>query len=322
MSIGLEYLTSNRQIAYPFKEDASGLSHIVDPTHGSTALLPLGFIVDAMVEVPYTVTDVYLYSIAGSGSSFTFTFTDQLGGILLAKVVSIAAWSGTFALISLQDLPNNVVIKLVVDREIALAYLAGTTADTFQDRLPFETKAVHPLTRFVQSLDLYTALPAPPEPDVPGTIVGDVILQAGYNLAAEVVDDEIDLDVVPGAGAGTTPVVDQPIPQVYRGMMQLIPDQKGNIKLQAGDDKCYAVVYDKTANIFFIHGACTACCTCDDYENAAKAMKKLLDRSAAVLHSLDAGHADYELGVTDYNSIIAPSYMYPFLKVNGSKGAP
>lgn len=319
MKLGVEYLTSNRQVAYPFREDASGLARDVVPTHGSSALFPREFVVDALVEVPYTSTDVYLYSIVGGGTSFTFTFTDQLGA-LISEVVSTVGWSGTFVLLTFTDVTANVSIKLVVDRLAALAYLAGTTADTFQDRLPFETRAVHPLTRFVQSLDIYTALPDPPEPDVPGAIVGNVVFQGGYNMVMEQEAGVISLGVSPGAGAGVVPCDDQPAPSVYRGLMQLIPDQNGNVKLSAGDD-CYTITPVTSLGKFIVTGNCTACCTCDDYENAATALKRLLTKAQNILHTLDEGHSDYELGVTKFNNDIAPGYTQPVLKVNGSKGA-
>ena len=55
----LEYLTANELIAYPFSEDALGLTTQAEsPVHGLTAKVARDFLIDAVIITPQTYYSV------------------------------------------------------------------------------------------------------------------------------------------------------------------------------------------------------------------------------------------------------------------------
>ena len=333
MAGGSEYLTSNAYIAYPFHENTSGLARIVDPVHGAVATLPLGFLVDAIIMVPPTIDEVYLYSIVDQGASlYQFSFIDQYSNSVLQAGLDVSTIdvNSYYAVFTLENLVDGVLSKFVVGTTEFLAYMAGITLqDTYQLRLRLEERAINRRPPSIDTFELYTALPLIPEPTVPGPISGDVIVHGGYNVelpaaASETESDttEIDMNAVASTGDGLVPC-DAAAQSAYtKRFMHLVPDENGNIQLTPGAEDCYFIVPHESLQAYEVQGNCVACCSCDSYEYVAKAVKNLLDRSKAILTVLNNAYNNhYGPGVTHFNATIAPRYIGVKLQVNGMGGA-
>jgi hypothetical protein len=340
MPQGTEYLTSNRLIAYPFREDAEDLLPRTAPT------IPLGLFVDAAVTCHSSVTTAYLTAIVWNGTSMTLQLEDQDNNVL---------FTGTSAWPLPQNQPNvelvlsptpgpapmSATLRVVVHAETMTAFLASPFGLGL--RLPFEATVVVPRPLKVETLELYTAdvdLPAPPEPTVPGSINGDVQLLSGYNIdqfvESTVINDNtgivapdmraITLGAIPGAGQGAYPcddpdrvfAEDTPPPP-----MSLSPDERGNVNVEAGDEGCYSIVPFPSLGRIQVQGVCEACCSCEDYERVAKALQSLLERSKDILDVLDDARDNYyEPGVTHFNDTVSPIYHDVTLQLRGSTGGP
>lgn len=327
MPIGTDFLTSNLNIAYPFREDNLTLSRVAPAIHGAAATLPIDLIVDAHFSMPSAFTGpFFLSSITALGSmQYRFTFSD--GVIQATDVINITGWYAgpTFVNISPVDAVNGVYGKAVLYAPSVLAYVAGTVGtDVFTD-LRLEESVVVSRNACVETFELYTALPPVPAPNTPGPITGEVQLESGYNVATEATAadgdvTEINLTATPQGQAPCTHADSQYV----KGLMQLLPDENGNIQITSGDDGCYSLVV-VTPSLFQLQGTCAACCSCDDYKNVATALELLLQRSKLALDTLHQAHNDptngYTAGVTAFNTIIAPRYMLPAMIANGHAGA-
>jgi hypothetical protein len=328
MSAGNEYLTSNTYAAYPFRDNAAGLALDGVTVHGASAKLPLNCFVDALLLVPSAVRAVYLASVEPIGPLYRLTFKDQNAATLYTYDLD---WSSPstdqFTVISIAAMAQDLVLTLAVNTAAFTAYLAGiTTGDIFDDRLPFEARAVNIQGKTVQTFELYTALPLVPAPTTPGPISGDVRLESGYNIEQDAETDadiadltNISIDAVPGAGVGVAPCQQEPS-AAKKGLMALVPDESGNMQIRSDEDGCYTVIPHISIDTIEIQGTCVACCSCQDYANVTAALNKMLQRSKTSLTALSAGRSDYETGVTKFNNVLVPAYNQPVLRVNGMTG--
>jgi len=333
MPSGTEYLTSNAHIAYPFRENATGLARTTTAVHGASATLPENFLVDSVIMVPPDVTLVYLSTIAAvAGTNYMFTFVDQDSNTILSDILDTATLDANdyYQTFTLDNAVGPVYGKFVILTSAFLSYLSGVTADSYQLRLAFEARAVNQRTPQIETFDLYTVLPDPPEPDTPGSISGEALIRGGYNVnvpAAESETDsdttDIDMSATPGGGEGLYPCVGGGSSTFTRRFMHLVPDENGNIQLTPGEEDCYFIIPHPALESYEIQGNCVACCSCEDYQNTAKGLQNLLDRSKLILGVLNtARNTHYEVGVTRFNSLIAPRYIGVKLQVNGAGGAP
>ena len=329
MAAGTEFLTSNLQIAYPFRENASGLARTVLPVHGSSATLPLEFLADAYFSIQANAGLLYLKSITAiGGTQYTFLFVN-IGGVPQASVtVDTVAWSPaiSYERIHVEDVPNGVYGKLVVYIPAALTYLAGTVGiDDFGISLPLEDSVVVPRNASVDTFELYTALPPVPAPTTPGPISGNVQLTGGYNVAMEfesVADADLTNVTLSATPQNQAPCTHEESTYV-KGLMQLLPDENGNVQITSGEDGCYSIIL-VSATVMQIQGTCTACCTCDDYQNVAIALERMMIRAKAALTVLSDAHNGtdgYSEGVTWFNEHVAPERMQPKLLGTGHAGA-
>jgi len=351
MAHGSEYLTSNTKIAYPFREDALGLAYTADPAHGIGATIPTDLMADALIEVPETVTDLYLRQIAASGGGlYTLLFVDQYLNTVINAAVNTGGWTTSqfYQVVTLQGLADGVIAKLVLPTEAFLAFVSGIVGtDEFQNRLPVASHVLNPLIPSVKSFELYTELPDPPEPDVPGPISGHVKFMSGYNIdqVVNTPEDELDtteivITAVGGAGEGVAPC-QHGGSTIYRNFMELVPDENGDIRIAPGPDNCYVIVPHVDSEMLEIQGTCEACCTCDDYVNVAKALENLLDRAKTIYCELRYAHDgpsaagtggcteppqpaedhSYTRGVKHFNTIVSGRYHKPAMEATGYGGA-
>ena len=105
MSSGTEFLTSNAQISYPFKEDATGLSRDVSVVRSASTVSPIvpslpaygQPLVNAFATVPAATTGVYLHTVSYVSSVgavgfvtsavFQFVFTDASATTLITGTI-------------------------------------------------------------------------------------------------------------------------------------------------------------------------------------------------------------------------------------------
>jgi len=327
---GAQFLTSNLQIAYPFRENASGLARTVPSTHGGAASLPLDFLVDAYFSIRADDSLLYLKEISAlGGTQYSLVFAN-VGGTLQASVtVDVAGWSPliSYDRVSVEDVSHGVYGKLVIYIPSALAYLAGTVGtDSFGNGLPLENSVAVPRNACVDTFELYDVLPPVPDPDTPGPINGNVRLTSGYNVVTEL--EAVAAQDLTNINLSASPKNQAPCTHedstYVKGLMQLLPDENGNIQITSGDDGCYSIVF-VSATVMQIQGTCTACCTCDDYKNVATALENLLIRAKAALDILDDAHHNpfhgYSYGVEYFNSVVAPERIVPKLLATGHAGA-
>ena len=353
MPLGTEWLTSNTEVAYPFRDDRLGLTRDA-AVHGATATLPVGIFVDAAISVPPSVEDCYLDSVSVAGTTVTFVFTKHggaafPGGGSLSVDYSTLALAHTSMLIPLEDTDERIAIRFVVHTQTFLTWVASIPGtDTYDLRLQFLPALVETNPLSVWSIELYGD--GLDNPATSGLITDRVKILPGYNIAIEDTDTTeldtkvLELDVVPGAGDGLAPCEAVTVdPQPLKS--PIIADSAGNVNIEG--DECYEIIPLADLGVVQVHGVCDACCSCQDYENVLEALRVLFDR-AKLAHcylvdahkgpgSLTAAHctapivapvttpfssidASYDLGVTRFNPW-ATERMKPVLTVNGMRGA-
>ena len=341
MASGTEYLTSNVNIAFPFRENAAGLARITQPVYGAAATLPEGFFLDAVVMAPAVFLEsesgasdatIHLYTMTPTGGSqVDFDFRDADGARVLQGQVdfSTADPDQEFFVFQLEYLlvePDATFYgRFVVRREVVETYLVGLVATAyFNYTLPLESSVIDPVVPSVLSFTMYNNGPVNP-PVSPIRINGNVMIVGGYNASAdrfaninEADTTDIELGMLAGAGDGPVPCTDDES-SYRRPPMELRPDANGNIQLQTADP-CYSISLHPLLGAFEIQGACDACCTCDDYKNVTEAIRKQGVTARNAWDELAAAFAVYTLGVTHYNQNIAPSYTEPDMRVNGMRG--
>jgi len=349
MPSGNEYLTSNHDIAYPFVEDAVGI------TDGT---MPRDMFVDMVLICSDLASTVYLRRISrfywpGPDTVFSLQLEDQNGelvysgsgywapapGLEYVELPAINSWETPL---------YNPAFRAVVRVTAFEAFLAGGPGpyQDFGTSLPLETSVVVPRPKRVDSLELYRdGLPDVPNLVDPGPIAGDVQILSGYNIDQFVEEQDVDVitsaitpdtrvitvAAIAGSGAGPYPCEDDAVtdsdwpglPQNAADtlLQQVTPDDRGNIIIEGGAEQCYSIVPYPSVDTIQIQGTCEACCTCEDYERVALALQSLQARSVTILDELtDTRDNHYEPGVTHFNNTIAPIYLGVTLKLNGSSG--
>ena len=316
---GLEYLTSNRHTAFPFKEDALGLvrSNGV-AAHGTSATLPLDFLVDAVIYLPPDLQSqypvAYLYNIIKTPTAWIIRITGPGGVVTLCDIVCAPGGSN---IISLQEPDTTRVTARLLKGPGFDTYLAAVVEDSFSNTLPFEDCVIEPRPYKLDSFIVCDSAGIPKS----AQITGDVVLHCGYNVnmlaveSAEHDGTDITLEVVPTVGEGVAPASEAPTPAARnKAPMGLIPDQMGGVRIVTDD--CYEVVPlppdpSKPTELHFqIQGNCYACCTCEQYVAVAKALKRLIARAStlenAILKGISSLAHRYTDLVNQYNTEYYP----------------
>lgn len=291
-----EYLTGNEAIAYPFKEDAEGLSAVGAPyVHGAEALLPRDFMLDIVITIPgQDRAQLYLQSICRSGSIYTFTFCNDTGPVFAGTLTAIPAER---SMVAFQTPLSRIMARLVTGPSFA-AFLDDTvdgTTDVFHLNLPLETAVVEftPLKLtdlLVHAMDMN----------------GDVRLYEGYNVQLDIVpadpatDTPATLKITAGSGLGagqynpcpalndgddgcgnTVPAVD------YIGTINGQPGNASDGSFTLDNDPCYRIIPDAAGNRLQVTNDCLPCCTCDQYAAMVVRLQTMFARLALARTSLN-----------------------------------
>lgn len=317
MSIGTEYITSNTQIAYPFKEDCTGLARDNVAVHGSdgTARLPVSAVVDAIAYLPEKTTAVSLIQVeAVGGGLYTFTFNCTPTSVITGDCdINALDTSNTYSVITFGTSDSSV--SLVVLTQVLVDYLTGCTLDTYAypDVLTFESRVITDRLPHLTSLTLYSDILTPSSDE----LTGKLLFVEGYNTTYTTQRDTDDttlitLNAIPGTGLGRYPCDDDP--KITKRFLGLVPEN-GNINIVG--DICYNIIPGTTTQIT---SSCTACCSCEDYANATKAAKRLLNHSQLTLKKLDEGREAYNSGVLEYNEYMTRTVLKPTCYMRFSLG--
>lgn len=345
MKLGNSYRTSNRNIAFPFKEDAAALVYEGTGTYGANATLPASCLLDASIIV-WTPLDICLYSITRVDlTTATLTFHTSTGVLVETFTITLPAVGDPAAMpiipLGQPSLASDGYNTKLYGRLLASAafadYLDGMvvgSTSAFGTRLPLSPAICEPRPAKVLTIEPIASQQALVESFArgAGAIDGAIQLRSGYNMestigTADTPDTQtIELAAIPGAGLGRLPCeeVEEPDPAVPQ---QLHPDAQGNITLSG--DACYDVLPDRINGIISLHSVCKACCDCEDYVAVGEQLRERLARLGLLYTNLRTTHLGpipgaygtwgYEGAVTWWNANVgdAPFKDKNILGVNG-----
>jgi hypothetical protein len=325
VNTGNEFLSSNIYRAYPFKDNVLGLCYIATAVYGAAATIPTGCIVDATIAIDpastvYTqppaqdeVTPLYLAQIAWATATPTEqSITLTCGSQTLVVEFDMADWNLDLPFQVVQASGTKIVAKLVLHTVNYMQYVNECTeagpnvVNAYGTRLQLQPTVVNPGSRSVYSLST---------PDT-SDIVGDVILQAGYNMifTPSTVDGSTNIrfDVGSGLGLGRKPCEGTPS---YIAAPQL----SGDVIIKG--DPCIEVV-TSPSGVVTLYNVCKPCCDCEDY-------KKVFDKLVA-LHNLakddilarltTANNDYYTPGVTRFNNSLKFELKLPAWSAGARQG--
>ena len=267
-SYNIEWLNSNLQRAYPFRENASLRDNL-----GAVAL-PNYLIVDAVfciAQGQVSEKAFYLTKLTYTGDYLTLyfgsTFNEDspsvselksLGSV--AITLADAAPYTSYRLSNPDDYYEDANCKIVIGEVLRLVddIAPGVYSFTWATA-PLEPHVVRPSLRAVRALQVVNGA------DVSGYVRGHVQLTAGNNIRITAIgDDTIRFDAISSAGFVDACVCDGSFP-VYgpvRKINGVGPDSEGEIRITAGD----CIKIDSGAsNELVIRDSCSVpCCGCDE----------------------------------------------------------
>ena len=299
------YLTSNTMIAYPFADDASGLSR--DGGSG----IPLDFLADAAGMLGAGDGTLCLSSISRSGDDFEFTFKDLTGTTIITNVKALASLPAAFGLVVFEtdtgDPTTSSVLRIVTGPSFVDTLSAMPVGITpFGITLPFSQGTIEPRPPRVTAIRVGTH-----------DITDTVLLHEGYNCAlSNNVDplsiagahaSRIMIQLEPGLGLGQYDPCEDPEPVEYIARINSIaPDSQGNLAINPGD--CHLLPADPDNARMFISNICQACCLCDDYANVVTYLSGALselsnedEESPGILQKIDGAIDTMNSEILAYN---------------------
>ena len=315
----LEYLTANTHIAYPFKEDAGGLSYNEAYTHSDIhANIPLDLIFDAAITLPDTTTELYLYSITKlvDGSS-RLSFSDEDNVVICTHDLAPVVLTGTYQIVDILNTVSNVYIRLLVGSAFVtyLAEILVGSTDLFNATLPFDPYVIKYSAQYVRQFAFVDS-----DTGVACTVSGDVTFNSGYNTVITAEDTDVPdstlirVEADQGLGLGLYPCIDENKPKIPL----VIADANGNINITG--DSCVNVVMHNSAGIIELQNDCEACCTCQDYVRAGEAIRATITRIDQLRQNFLTFHELLTTNIEAFNANVAlePDIS---LKLIGSLGA-
>lgn len=239
---GLDYLTSNTRISYPFRQGQD----VPDDVKR--------LFVDAVIQADSY--DVTLTSVSFNVSDCVLRFT--VGGKEFKAVSTDFSGFGVV---------GDAHTKFVID----FGLLYSVASIDFKGYVLFEPMCVDTGCDRVTSIELYNG------PDDPrnAIITGDIVLDIGYNIENEVMESQNALRINAGAGNGlgavpcTTDCEKDP-----DTLGEPLPHENGNAVISA--DGCYDIV--AKGNKLQIRGKCVACCQCQMYIDILDDLKIIASR--------------------------------------------
>lgn len=295
---GLGYLTSNKEAAYPFSDEAAMLAQpgVEFSMAGLPPKLPRDFFLDAVVTVPPGVTAAYLRYVVVAGGAVSFSVADQNADVICTGTCDTTLPMGRTLQIS--NAVTGAWLRASVGEDYArfLAAVSGTI--DYYDGLPFEACVVE--ARPERLLKVRVAA----EDGSPIDLDGDVALIEGYNIRlspAPGANGAITMESGLGYGAGAKPCEHPPAPLGYLGSVNgQRGDDNGNIAFDSDDCYTFSRVADGLLAAF---NSCSACCTCADYQVIANKIGALLGRAKATRDDSMALAAELNAAISDYNTV-------------------
>ncbi len=128
-------------------------------------------------------------------------------------------------------------------------------------------------------------------------VSGIVTLKGGYNIDVSGESGALKLEAGAGLGAGPVPC---------RNFQTNAPEgvqagSEGDLKLEG--DACHTMVPYVPTDTIYLFGNCEACCSCDDYSNFFKALKKYglkWVQTWNILDTIKSGYEEAKLGYDSY----------------------
>lgn len=254
MEAYLEWLSSNSQITYPFKENVSRTS-----TAGF--ILPEDVIIDLVISGVDSQDRVFLreLKILLNTVSLTFHSVDLAADII---AITLPLSHDLFREVQSTGTATDSKYTLRLVPGEGWGNLVPTLTHIFTlDTAEIEPSCIIPEQAKVLSIDLEDD----PNMSVPGRLQGDVLLANGCNM--EVVQDDEDgsfaFNAVPGGGEGPCYSCDEdddPLPGILT-INGLMADARRNFKIQASE--CIEVRNYREQNMIALHDHCRPCCDCD-----------------------------------------------------------
>lgn len=263
--VHVEHLSSNASLAWPFRAGTSGLVYDTPYTPQATPRVPVDFLVDMVVALPYVGALWYLARIELATSTLVFAGD----GVELAFNVPGAVTG--YAVLSSANLAAQTTGRLVIHPPTvaALAELKAehgpSTVLNMGQTLELDAAVLKPLPLKVRSIeprsDIKTVI-SDPSGDIGARCVDNVRLVAGYNMDITYLEEVngIEFSAIPGAGLGRLPCADELLPVTGS---TLRPDKNGNLEIESTD--CYEVATDRASGNISIRHVCDPCCDCEDY---------------------------------------------------------
>lgn len=326
-----EYLTSNVEIAYPFKDNATGLAlSNQTPVHGATPLLPRDFFIDMVVLTPQPEGAVHLKSIERNGDDFTFIFTDTAGTVLVNNVKNYATFPVERDMITFEtaavDSNDTVRIRAIVGEAFGdyLGTMPDLSTNDYTDLLPVNDGAVEHRPARVSAIRINDATYGQVD-------INEVArLYEGYNCdistAANILSEpgtdasQITITLGPGLGKGTyNPCGDEEPIEYLARVNSIRPDDDGNFFISPTE--CYNVITDPDNSRIILENICIPCCECDDYANMVKAIKNQLQYLRDTQKTLDGTIRDFNDQVEEFNNTTSLTKELE-LVVDGMAGFP
>lgn len=274
----LEFLTSNLDAYYPFKEDTS-----LEDDGGSTALKPSLFLdflaVGALPASRYFIGSITPRLVPGF-TELTFEIVDQTSFVVatFARNVDPALVRTVDSVTGLdngRDIPMKWVwgpgLLLLATQNAPLVYTA------LQAEFEPSTIVPHPLGVLSLSL-LEPNAPCPIDPlDVPTglKLEGDIKFEEGNNLriVQDLRDNSFVFTAARGLGAGVVldcpeivPLDPIPIVRVNGIDTQTDPSKGYTGNLRVLGDECLRVIPYPEQHMFALYNMCRECCECEDLD--------------------------------------------------------
>lgn len=344
--LGLEYLTSNKLIAYPFDSDTKIFADDVDSVvlnnvfsiTSNTAGLPTStitrdFFSDAVVTVDRDVQDWFLYGIDHTiDGNIRLAFkTSTIQNPIISSYIDLNnikndLQSKHYYVLSIQqqDIQSiRYTFRATLDKGF-IAYIdkafrvKNLQAIIFKD-LKFDPSVVDRTPPKVNSIQLWNGNYTSKSP----LIDLDVRLLGGFNVDISTTpedDDYTSLEITasPGGGEGTVPC-DVLNPEVIDTSLNgITPDANGQIIIE-GDD-CYTIYPNINSNTIQIQSSCYACCTCNDYNAVSSYLQKLLDRSKNIFTVFNNYLQTYTQLVEKFETEFIPEKRKGYLSITAAKG--
>lgn len=146
---------------------------------------------------------------------------------------------------------------------------------------------------------------------ITGPISGLTILESGYNTRLDETNSTIKISTGSGLGKGALPC------KASQNNAPAGVEVGGSGDLKLKTDDCHTLVPYIPLQTFYVFGNCESCCSCDDYGNFFKALKKYGVKWGQTWDGLDLIHNKYMLAKTKYDALRRQSEAVT-AKISGS----